>query len=1296
MLNFWVWNVTNAQFVISRGYKPQVIETGPYGYKKRTYKYEVEFERGDNNTISFKEYSLLDYIKDSTICQRMYNKAAHSYLSTSDPCVDGSCLCRSDNDIVTIVNPLFLRLIWQDSSHEMLALFSAEIYQRIQSILENEFLEAVNAHIISKAMYDIVLFRTDMQIGYLLTTSYHNITDTEGTAFLLNVMNDSTFAGSSSAIIYEQMSCGLDIYTYGTISGKGKGCPWLNFDLNWNAYLNNYITRPEKSYLSASDQPPLDLLLDANYKYSILNLSTGLPMWLAICWRFQEYNSILQTGIDFNTIYGYTLISAAEVDNIMDTIALDLAVSKTGNANLVTDNILEMSHVKIQGMALWLSKQWLKTFGRYPVKDTLIEQMLYYEFQYTTESVVCSPWGDKCLYQLGHMSKYYGMQSVSFAIVQAMADLGKAVNTNPASLFAEGNNPQNYNSNMYCKLIYYPNYTPTDCDDLYQTEYYGKLHMPAGFWGVDNGIDASNSTKLDISFDKENANTKTQYLQLNCQISSLLIDKYRTNTSFHEEYVIRFLNKNKDPSFNHIFQKSDILEVAWAQFGGGFPTYALVQARTTYQIRRLGMWYFRNAYDYYTGLLEFSSWAIRAGYHHAIIYDVYEAKTLLYALARRDEVGKKFRQHIIYTSTTLVGNGNNLQWGIGQIGEVAFTPESNLASFIWPSAKYGAYYDDNILPTIILNAAFDSSGAMCQVIEDLYLLCLLNIKQGNSWLENCNKFQTSISDSSNGISCNHEKIMKNDHPYRKSRGNIVFQMLSSLTQDIKIKQGLFCKDLATCEFDWGGMFSTTTVRQLLFEGYTEPTVLRYLNQKHEAKNISFSCVEYSKDACGNENLRCNSKGVYLHLPDGSSKKILYGYTPIDEYFAPKLEIVEKTGQMIWSNSMDSNKRNVAIAVRNNNSLTVVEVANPFWAAYPAWQSNDPDFNKYYQCQKRVYGGPPNLFSSCITTIDSGTGSLDGAHNILEYLGNSSIHHFSGEKPLPVSGATEKNQFVPFKWSAFQAYPYLFQGSSGGNSHKNLESMTIFNKQHALTFLLSQKSFTFEWEAEILMEMPIFDGFSAPSNGSGTLSLGVRRFVEDVDTWEILRKLGTPKDFYGMPYLVPKGMASLETLTGFQMFVSTPHMYGNQLWNGVEFGHVNGYNPKYFQQRTFVDYDSITGIGLRSVTRQQVMIKVERNPILINVFSSQERCVAPTNKYGGVGLGYGCYAYVPLFWYEDSRIISNDDFFRKHDHFYSRPTRAKNFELIGAIISAIFIFTGICGYLYEHFHMTKFYRRVYID
>jgi hypothetical protein len=37
MLNFWIWNVTNAEYVIARGYKPQVQEVGPFGYKKKTY-----------------------------------------------------------------------------------------------------------------------------------------------------------------------------------------------------------------------------------------------------------------------------------------------------------------------------------------------------------------------------------------------------------------------------------------------------------------------------------------------------------------------------------------------------------------------------------------------------------------------------------------------------------------------------------------------------------------------------------------------------------------------------------------------------------------------------------------------------------------------------------------------------------------------------------------------------------------------------------------------------------------------------------------------------------------------------------------------------------------------------------------------------------------------------------------------------------------------------------------------------------------------------------------------------------
>jgi len=54
--------------------------------------------------------------------------------------------------------------------------------------------------------------------------------------------------------------------------------------------------------------------------------------------------------------------------------------------------------------------------------------------------------------------------------------------------------------------------------------------------------------------------------------------------------------------------------------------------RTTYQVVRDAMWVI-GAEDLYSGLLEYSSWCIKVGYPQSWIYDPYEAKELLYALA---------------------------------------------------------------------------------------------------------------------------------------------------------------------------------------------------------------------------------------------------------------------------------------------------------------------------------------------------------------------------------------------------------------------------------------------------------------------------------------------------------------------------------------------------------------------------------------------------------------------------------------------------------------------------------------
>ena len=54
LLTMYVYNVTNADEVIQRGYKPKMRETGPYGYSIEASKYDVTFHDmdGDNPNIT--------------------------------------------------------------------------------------------------------------------------------------------------------------------------------------------------------------------------------------------------------------------------------------------------------------------------------------------------------------------------------------------------------------------------------------------------------------------------------------------------------------------------------------------------------------------------------------------------------------------------------------------------------------------------------------------------------------------------------------------------------------------------------------------------------------------------------------------------------------------------------------------------------------------------------------------------------------------------------------------------------------------------------------------------------------------------------------------------------------------------------------------------------------------------------------------------------------------------------------------------------------------------------------------
>ena len=415
-------------------------------------------------------------------------------------------------------------------------------------------------------------------------------------------------------------------------------------------------------------------------------------------------------------------------------------------------------------------------------------------------------------------------------------------------------------------------------------------------------------------------------------------------------------------------------------------------------------------------------------------------------------------------------------------------------------------------------------------------------------LDHCKGFETSETSETQGILCDVSGIFSNPHPYRKSIGNIVYRMMWALVVDLELLDGLWCSALDTCAFLDGGMFVTTSVQKLLFEGYTEASVLKFLDLKYDESGIGFECEDDPFDSCGKKQYKCMSPGVMLTLPSGDKKLLRYENTSNEEYFAPYF-IVTSESELLWPYAIDPD---VAMYAQEKMQLVnYTQVTNPHFAMYPAWTANDTAFNKHYQCQKRFLGGTPYLFNSCFDTLYTGRDNLDKTLRIQTLHGNDTIYPFAPEfvldassaayvlqnstNSVPVTGSSINNQHAPELWTGFQAYPYNYQGLSGGVNYNTMTAPTIFDKHHGMTFTLYQKSLIFEFQRQLTVSMPLktsqFNTFSPMQ------TLPARRFVEDTDTWAQYRSMGVPRDSYGMPYQIPLGMASLERYAAFSIFTS---------------------------------------------------------------------------------------------------------------------------------------------------------------
>lgn len=1152
LLSFYVFNVTNPLDIVRRGNKPAVKETGPYGYYRRSYKYDIYFEPSDTRTVTFKEYSYLEEVDDPDVCERMFYRMDRNNLLDGDPCPDDTCKCKNPRNAVQAVNPAFLNLIWKEGPHALLAQWSIEVYENIKYNMEVLFPDAVKAHLVAKALEEVYQFRFMMQTSKFLEPMFESLMSKGYTTTELQYML-VTNEGKQQV----PRECGLSHLGVST-------CPWAGYESFYAVRFTMDEGFIKYENITAENYPSLKPYLNVSNPNSFLNVTHGLSRWLGVAANLGY--------AEYTFTKGFTMALEGKLVDTFQEFISELAYETFG-AN-PTANQRTGSEVYVRSICLWLQRNFLINF------DGTRRALVYEEWKSGKTPVICAPYGEKCLWQFGHIGSNYDYYIPS-NMVYSIIDRASKVNTNPNNFYFDGNGPYFHNSYRFCQEVLYPDVTDPvtlGCADIEYTREAATFTLPAGLASIHDGVSQINTSAVSANFAKKSAAQREYFINFGCNLSYAIHNSYREATDFHDRYVVEYLNLYKDPNFAHNFTIGLWEELGHAQWGGGFVTYAILGVRSIFNIKRDGMWHFGTV-NYYRGYMEYSTWATRAGFPESWIYDVKDSELLLSTLAERSNSALEFRKSIVYGSTTLIGDGERFINKVGAVGEVTFIVENSEANFSCTGEKTAA--------CDLIQEAVISSAEQCNYIEVLlYDACVEAVARRSAWLAQCTLFQTSMTSPLQGIQCDHDFVYGYAHPFTKRRGNIISAMLYSLTSDIVLKVGLFCPSYENCNYEWGGFFVTTNAQRLLFEGYSDASVLKYLELKHSDINLYFQCLDSPFDQCGIKNYHCthggDSGGGFTMSVGETSFRMTYGVTSHEKYFAPFFEFTKKNGTMLWRHDIDPEIVKISRELGSREETT--EVMNPIWTAYPAWHNTSVEnWHKFYQCSMRMYSGLPDNFNSCEDTHNTGREDFSLLMNLEVFKGNKSIIFFDTE--IAVNG-TSYEQFAAYLWEGFETYPYTWKEQVKGPAFEAMTTPVIYDKKHGIRLPLSQTRLD-ATEVSQKISMPIRTSFSEEISKT-EIFVNARRFSQDIDTWKPLKNVGIPKDPYGMPYQIPQGMTSLERFSGFPLFLGTPHNYGNIEFGGEEYQHITGAIPDERNQMTFVDYDPITGKTLRRAIRQQVL------------------------------------------------------------------------------------------------------------
>jgi hypothetical protein len=567
--SFYVFNVSNAAEVVQRGFKPAMTETGPFAYTKYSYKYDLKFPLKSSDLLQYKEYSSLHPIENPNECVRMFYRMDRADSLIDDPCVNGGCECEDVNVTVTTINPLFLKLSKQETTQQIVAQYSGQFYSDIVTLLEKDFVSAVRSHLVSNAYEEVYLFRQQMQIYYLFNTSLQFMLTNHSLKEVATLMEARSRASVSE---FKNTQCGLGIYGI-------TSCPLSFYDtaVGYKAsFLSSYNSQHGVAF-NSSNFPSISKILDSTNHFSVFDVDNGLPVWLGLTWCLGY--------LDFNFLEGYTMINKhTDCPLLLNETIYNFAFASFGS--VTTDEYLG-TEVIVKAFTKYIESSFIT-----PYLDNALADLVHEEFLHSEEIVTCSPNGYKCVWQWNHASKLVKNNfKISDDMVNTLLNYGSRSDNNPNHMYYSGNTASFYNAYKYCSAVLYPSveqvyHTATKSNCEFPAYDYtvndGRISHPAGFFAVDYNISLVNSNALEGRFQNSSEAVQMKYLNFSCSIATLLFGIFPNTTVFHDEFVVRYLNKHKDPHFSHNFtREQDWKDLGYAQFGGGFVTYALAEVQSS-------------------------------------------------------------------------------------------------------------------------------------------------------------------------------------------------------------------------------------------------------------------------------------------------------------------------------------------------------------------------------------------------------------------------------------------------------------------------------------------------------------------------------------------------------------------------------------------------------------------------------------------------------------------------------------------------------------------------------------------